>query len=348
MLSTTRSLLALLALSSTAVAQDEVVRYEVRFDATWSAQTHPGAYPGGAHFSGPIGGTHGGATHFWEEGELASPGIESMAETGSQSALRNEVEAAIAAGLAGQVVSGGGINSPGSRTISFPATEEFSAITLVTMIAPSPDWFVGVDGLDLRAGGQWADGLVVELLAWDSGTDSGTSFNSPNQDTNPAEPIHLITGGPFTGSDPLGTFTFTLVPLGSSYCGPAAPNSTGNAASIHASGNSSAGGTITLIARDLPPNQFGYFLASMQRGSSMPPASDGFLCLAGNIGRFSQPGQIRNSGSSGGISLGVETTSIPVNPPVGVQPGETWYFQAWYRDTVNRNNFSDGVAIDFQ
>lgn len=29
------------------------------------------------------------------------------------------------------------------------------------------------------------------------------------------------------------------------------------------------------------------------------------------------------------------------------QPGETWSFQAWYRDVSNTNNFTDAVSITF-
>ena len=56
--------------------------YQVTFDAAWSQQNHPADFPGNPHFSGLIGGTHQGSHSFWEVGSLASPGIESMAETG--------------------------------------------------------------------------------------------------------------------------------------------------------------------------------------------------------------------------------------------------------------------------
>ena len=35
-------------------------------------------------------------------------------------------------------------------------------------------------------------------------------------------------------------------------------------------------------------------------------------------------------------------------PPVAVQPGDTWNFQAWYRDIGNTNNFTDAVAVTFE
>ena len=33
---------------------------------------------------------------------------------------------------------------------------------------------------------------------------------------------------------------------------------------------------------------------------------------------------------------------------VAINAGETWNFQAWYRDNGGLNNFTDGVSILFQ
>ena len=32
---------------------------------------------------------------------------------------------------------------------------------------------------------------------------------------------------------------------------------------------------------------------------------------------------------------------------VAVQPGETWQFQAWFRDVGGTSNLTDGVAVSF-
>jgi hypothetical protein len=200
------------AVRSETAAQPWTVAYTVTFDATWSAATHPLDFPPNPHFSGLIGGSHNAAVSFWEAGQPASLGIQYMAEYGSQIPLADEVAAAIVAGNAGTVVSGGIVNpSPGSVSESFTLTQDFSRVTLVTMIAPSPDWFVGVSGLDLFAGGFWTPQITVDLLPYDAGTDSGPAYISPNQPTTPREPISLKADGPFTGGVPLGTFTFTLV-----------------------------------------------------------------------------------------------------------------------------------------
>lgn len=190
-------------------------RYQVTFDALWSAAAHPDDFPASAHFSGLIGGTHNGQVSFWKVGEPATDGIRNMAERGSKNPLSNEVRQAIDEGTAGEVISGGGIpSSPGTAGASFQANQDFPFVMLVSMIAPSPDWFVGVTSLNLFQDGDWVDEVSVGLFPYDAGTDSGTSYTSPNQATVPPQPISRITGAPFlvnSGVPSLGTFTFRLV-----------------------------------------------------------------------------------------------------------------------------------------
>ena len=94
------------------------------------------------------------------------------------------------------------------------ATEAHPLITLVTMIAPSPDWFVGTESLNLRdASGAWQSEITVPMYAWDAGTDSGTGYTSGNANTNPQAPITTIETVPFVVGGtltPLGTMTLTL------------------------------------------------------------------------------------------------------------------------------------------
>jgi len=182
--------------------------FELTFDGTWSQVTHPMSFPSLPHFSGLIGATHQGGYVMWEAGQLASTGIKDMAELGSKSALTGEVEAAIQAGRAGTVVSGSGIGrSPGTATVEFEVSSRFPLLSLTSMIAPSPDWFVGVAGLDLMPGGEWIDSVTVALPPYDAGTDSGSVYASGNSPTVPPAPIRLLTDTPFdANSPPLGTF----------------------------------------------------------------------------------------------------------------------------------------------
>lgn len=133
------------------VVGDYTARFEVVFDSTWSADTHPGAWPPNAHWSGPVGGVHNDKVHFWREGETASEGIRLMAERGQQGTLAAEIQAAIPTGNAFFTMTASGLGSPAQRVITFPqaTTRDFPLLTLCSMVAPSPDWFVGVAGLSL-------------------------------------------------------------------------------------------------------------------------------------------------------------------------------------------------------
>ncbi len=186
--------------------------YRVTFEATWSRDTHPNMFPDNPHFSGLIGATHQQDVRFWQEGFLASNGMESMAERGSKTPLDQEVDKAIAEGRAQNLLSGGGINrSPGLVSLDFTASIEHPFVTLVSMVAPSPDWFVGVSALSLLQDGDWANEIVVELHPYDAGTDSGTSYASRDKDTVPPIPISRIDGPPLQVGGtvpPVGTFTF--------------------------------------------------------------------------------------------------------------------------------------------
>ena len=197
------------------IVSDFTARYQVAFNATWSQATHPIDWPSGAHWSGLVGGTHNNAAHFFRVGETASEGIRLMAERGQQATLLSEIAPAIMNGTAHLQLAGGGIGtSPGSVSLVFPQPmrRDYPLVTLVSMIAPSPDWFVGVDSLNLIEDGQWATNKVVTLHGMDAGTDSGVSYASPDQVTIPRGVVTQFAGFPALVNGvivPFGAFTFT-------------------------------------------------------------------------------------------------------------------------------------------
>ena len=200
-------LLIVLILSGSAVRAQTSAIFRVTFESTWSAATHPAGFPSNAHFSPLVGTAHDAGVSFWSPGTLATPGIEAVAERGQSTLLLQEV---VASGFAAS----GSVNgpdvpiSPGMAEATVVVTTVHPLVTLVTMIAPSPDWFVGVHGLDLRSGAGWVDRLVVPLSVYDAGTDSGSAYLSPDADTQPREPIALLMSAPFASGAPVGTFTF--------------------------------------------------------------------------------------------------------------------------------------------
>ena len=75
----------------------------------------------------------------------------------------------------------------------FRVDSKHHLVSLVSMIYPSPDWFVGVSGLELcLSNGSWAEEKILNLYPYDAGTDSGPSYISSDQPTIPKEAIRRI------------------------------------------------------------------------------------------------------------------------------------------------------------
>ena len=56
------------------------------------------------------------------------------------------------------------------------------------------------------------------------------------------------------------------------------------------------------------------------------------------------------SGVFGAFTIPVDLTQMPTTPVSAVQAGETWNFQAWYRDVnpMPTSNFTDAIQLPFQ
>lgn len=135
--------------------------------------------------------------------------------------------------------------------------------------------------------------------------------------------------------------------IGSAFCGPAPATSTGGPARMSAEGSDRVqDNDVTLVASGLPSNVFGLFVAGPSQGFVPSLAGgDGNLCLGGPLARFN--GSLQNSGASGSLTHPIDLQSIPLFPAMAAQPGETWYFQAWFRDSnpTATSNLSDGLAL---
>jgi len=190
-------------------------RYKLTFNATWSAQTHPDEFPASAHFSGLIGMTHNGNAMLFENGEVASDGIKNMAETGNKNPLQAEIQLFITAGTGNTLISGGGINSsPGEISLEFDVLISHTLVSVVSMLAPSPDWFIAVGNINLIENAEWVTSKTITVDIYDSGTDDGTTFTSPDEPTDPRVPIFEINTPPLAVNNvvaPLGSITFTKI-----------------------------------------------------------------------------------------------------------------------------------------
>jgi hypothetical protein len=160
--------------------------YRVTIISEWSVATHPTTLPMRSHFSPTVVAVHGQVGDLFVPGTLASPGIQDMAETGGTAILNRELagDATVSA-----VRTGTNLFGVGSQSFDVTVAQGTPYVSLVTMLAPSPDWFVGIEDESLFADGAWRDRVEIDLEPYDSGTDSGANFSSANVATNPHQPI---------------------------------------------------------------------------------------------------------------------------------------------------------------
>lgn len=192
--------------------QPAMATYVVRLEIEWSGTTHPGTLPPNSHISPPVVVGHGRTGDLFASGTLASPGMEAMAERGATDTLRDELAANP---TVSSVQVGSSLFGAGSQTYTVVADRSSGdLVSLVTMLAPSPDWFVGVADVDLFADDAWVDELSIDLGAYDAGTDSAPGFVHTNSDTRPAEPISGPRDAAFASAvaeGRFGTVSFTRV-----------------------------------------------------------------------------------------------------------------------------------------
>jgi hypothetical protein len=128
-------------------------------------------------------------------------------------------------------------------------------------------------------------------------------------------------------------------------------NSTGWGASLAVCGSASVtADDLILRASLLPPGKPG--LIYMGAGQINVPFGDGHRCVgAGGVGTFRF--QIRTSDADGRFVEGPGIVAHSAGfPSAGhIDAGETWHFQAWYRDPAgpcgNNFNLSHGISVPF-
>lgn len=191
--------------------QPTTARYRVALNIVWDPTTHPTTIPAPArrpHVSPPVLATHAATNDMFARGAVASNGIEAMAETGATGSLVAEMGAN---SNVTSVATRSSIFGAGSTSFEVDLSQTANMVSLVTMLAPSPDWFVGVNSLPLFVDGAWVSSLDANLAAYDAGTDSAPGFVHSNTDTNPAQPISGPRDPAFVSADAEGRFGFVTI-----------------------------------------------------------------------------------------------------------------------------------------
>ncbi|MEM6997651.1 MAG: spondin domain-containing protein [Patescibacteria group bacterium] len=172
--------------SSEVVEAEQTATYRVVYVPNWSEVDYPNYAPETAHVSPAVVLAHDAESRLFTIDEVASDGIELMAETGATEVLTRELESR---GLI-KYETGVRLDPGETDEFTFEVNQQLSLLSFVSMLAPSPDWFVGLDSYELYdQDGGWVDTVEIDLVAYDAGADNGTRFLARDWDTIPAEPI---------------------------------------------------------------------------------------------------------------------------------------------------------------
>ena len=187
----------------------------------WTEKDHPLDYPGPkyaglsvAHFSPIIGASHAPGYALFAEGKTPSPGLEALSEMGKHSPLDEEIKAAMAAGTALDLLENDAPLKDHSQSLKAEVGVDGAhpRVSLVAMIAPTPDWFAGVKDVSLLENGQWVAEKTVDLLPYDSGGDDGETYRADDRDNSPKKPTMLQSANPHFVADgkllPVASVTF--------------------------------------------------------------------------------------------------------------------------------------------
>ncbi|XP_018611971.1 spondin-2a [Scleropages formosus] len=171
--------------------------YVLVFTGHWSPQTFPKQYPlfrPPAQWSKLIAVTHNAQFRLWQEGAPASQGAQSFAEEGVTAEVVKEAREARKWRAVGSMYRTPGIpTGTGHSSTELLLQPRNPQLSLMVKVIPSPDWFVGIDSLNLCEHNDWRQEVTLDLRPFDAGTDSGFTFSSPNFPTNPPENITQIT-----------------------------------------------------------------------------------------------------------------------------------------------------------
>jgi len=183
-------------------AEDELTAtYRLTFDALWSQASHPNEFPfdppNEARWSPVAGLTHNSSVRLFQEGTVATDGIVNISQTGSREPLDSELADVILSGAGEFYIESDTRVRPSPDTISttFTVSSSHPLLSVTSMIAPSPDWIVALRDFPLFENGQFVESAIQQFILYDTGSDSGETFRSPNEDTQPRELITPITGG---------------------------------------------------------------------------------------------------------------------------------------------------------
>lgn len=170
--------------------------YKMQVTMHWTTPAF--TVPGGAHVTSLIGMTHARDTFLWKENMLATQGLEDVAEVGNTTKMNAEMDGIIARMRSNFKFQIPAPANNGMVETTVQLSTAYPEISFASMVAPSPDWFLGISNVSLMQNNIWLDSLILPIKVYDAGTEEGNVFNLNNPATVPAQPVKILT--PVNGS----------------------------------------------------------------------------------------------------------------------------------------------------
>ncbi|XP_022828314.1 spondin-2-like [Spodoptera litura] len=167
---------------------DDVAVYKVSLQMLWSEERFPKDYPQNrpkAQWSQVFGQSHSSNYSLYHIGSVASASVRSFAQYG-------KIDDLVKQGDDDQQVydqfSAPAVGSGTGTTENMVFVDgRHSLVSLMSRMIPSPDWFIGVDGVNLCVDSSWVDQITLDLEPLDAGAASGLTFTAPRWETNPPD-----------------------------------------------------------------------------------------------------------------------------------------------------------------
>ncbi len=156
----------------------------------------------GIHFTPLVVAVHNPANAIFNAGAVASSELQAVAEGGDSASLNAQLES-IGAG----VTNGDGLVAPGSSasfTISNTATPMNTALSVVGMLLPTNDGFIGLNSVELPSG-PVGTSATYAAVGYDAGTEANDELvgsGAPGEAGFPA-PMPIVASGTGTGASGL-------------------------------------------------------------------------------------------------------------------------------------------------
>ncbi|CAO1423905.1 unnamed protein product [Diamesa tonsa] len=171
---------------------DSLAIYKIELEGHWSQELFPKHYPlvrPPAHFSKTFGQTHDNHHALFNVGKVAGKSLKHFCNNGQSVELENEDTGEFFDEFHIPL-----LKNPTDRIESrLFVNSNYTMISLVTKLIPSPDWFIGIDSLNLCKDKKWIEKLTIPVTPYDCGVNSGLTFSAPIWPSDPQETIQKIT-----------------------------------------------------------------------------------------------------------------------------------------------------------